>query len=67
MPQSLAGMTQYRIAQQELVTSAALSGDRATALQALLLDPMLRSIEDAESMLGELIDASSEYLPQFAQ
>ena len=65
MPENLLGMIQHRIAQQELVASAALEGNRSTALQAMILDPLVTSIEGAGEMLAELMDASSDYLPQF--
>ncbi len=65
MPQSVLGITLHRIVQQELTTRAALTGDRSLALQALLLDPLVRSVEDGESMLDELLQASSDFLPQF--
>ncbi len=65
LPDPLAAITHHRIIQQELTARAALNGDRQLALQALLLDPMIGSVEDAESMLDELLLASSRYLPQF--
>ncbi|MBU7004308.1 MAG: 6-phospho-beta-glucosidase, partial [Theionarchaea archaeon] len=55
----------YRIAQQELAVHAALEGDKRLALQAMVLDPLVGSMEDADGMLGDLLDASSRYLPQF--
>jgi len=67
MPDALAAITHYRIIQQELTTKAALEGNKQLALQALLLDPMIGSVEDAESMLDELLRASSRYLPQFKE
>ena len=65
MPRGLLGMTQYRIAQQELAVQAALEGDRKLALQAMVLDPLVGSMKDAGGMLGDLLNASSRYLPQF--
>jgi len=65
LPPGLAAITASRIRQQELTVKAALAGNRNLALQALILDPVVRSIEDAESMLEELMEASSDYLPQF--
>ena len=63
VPQSLLGVVQYRINQQEMVVRSALSGDKGLALQALILDPLTRSIEDAERMLDELLLANSRYVP----
>jgi len=64
-PLSLMGLLQKRIAWQELVVEAAVTGDRKFALQALLLDEMAIPPEKAEAMLEELLAASREMLPQF--
>lgn len=66
-PLSLAGLLQKRIAWQELVVEAAVKGDRNLALQALLLDESAIRPELAEAMLAELLAASRDLLPQFAQ
>ena len=65
-PLSLMGLLQKRIAWQELVAEAGVTGDRKLALQALLLDEMAIPPEKAEAMLEELLAASKEMLPQFA-
>ncbi len=65
LPLGISTLLQNRLAQQELVVEAALTGKRNVALQALLLDPMMRSISDAESLLDEMIEAHAEHLPQF--
>lgn len=61
----LKGFLEKRIAWQELVAEAGVKGDRNLALQALLLDEMAIVPEKAEAMLGELLEASKEMLPQF--
>jgi len=65
LPTGVAATLYSRILQQELTVDAALSGDRKLALQALLADPMISSIEVAEGLLADLLEANSKYLPQF--
>jgi alpha-galactosidase len=65
-PLYLKGLLEKRIAWQELVVEAGVKGDRNIALQALLLDEMAILPEKAEAMLDELLVASKEMLPQFA-
>ena len=64
-PLTLAAMLHKRIAWQEMVADAAVTGDKGLALQAVLLDEMTVQPEKAGAMLDELIAASKEYLPQF--
>jgi alpha-galactosidase/6-phospho-beta-glucosidase family protein len=52
--------------QQELTVDAALTGDKTLALQALLADPMTRSVEEAKNLIDELLEAHAENLPQFS-
>jgi len=66
LPVGITTLLQNRLAQQELTVEAALTGDRNLALQAMLMDPMIRSIKDAESLLDKMIEAHSEHLPQFS-
>ena len=48
---------------------AAVSGDRTTALEAMLADPMAGSLpyEHVVSMTDELLAATAPWLPQFAR
>jgi 6-phospho-beta-glucosidase len=48
-----------------LVADAAVTGDRHTALQAVMLDEMAILPKKAEAMLDELLEASRDLLPQF--
>ncbi|MFQ5795579.1 MAG: hypothetical protein ACE5JP_11085 [Candidatus Bipolaricaulia bacterium] len=61
--QTLAG----RVWQQEIIVDAAVRGDPALVLQALLADPMVPSWEMALSLRDELLSAHVAYLPQFSQ
>ena len=54
---------------QELTAEAALTGDRRTALQAFLLDPLLEAtleIDQIEQLLDEMLEANKSLLPQFS-
>jgi alpha-galactosidase len=64
-PPVLKGLLEKRFAWQELVVDAAVTGDRALALQALMLDEMAIHPDQAEDMLDELLEASRDLLPQF--
>ncbi len=64
-PLVLKGMLEKRFAWHELVADAAVKGDRRLALQAMMLDEMAILPDKAEAMLGELLEASRDLLPQF--
>jgi alpha-galactosidase len=65
----LASQLSRHWAVQELTVEAALTGDRQTALQALLLDPLVESaltLDGIEALLGDLLAANAPFLPRFA-
>ncbi|MCE5325164.1 MAG: hypothetical protein LLG01_01995 [Planctomycetaceae bacterium] len=64
-PLVLKGMLEKRLAWQELVVEAAVTGDRKIALQALMLDEMAIHPDKAQDMLDELLAASRDMLGQF--
>lgn len=66
MPEGIANMLGARSRQQELTVDAALTGDRQLALQALLADPLVPTVEAAAAMLDDALAAHARYLPQFA-
>jgi alpha-galactosidase len=66
LPDGIAALLAARVHQQELTVDAALAGDRALALQALLADPLVPSVETAEAMLDEALAAHAPFLPRFA-
>ncbi|MGE5529214.1 MAG: 6-phospho-beta-glucosidase, partial [Patescibacteria group bacterium] len=51
---------------QSMAVDAAVRGDRALALQTLVLDPVMPNPETARKILDELLLAHRRYLPQFA-
>ncbi len=56
------------VSSQELTVEAAVSGDRTTALEAMLADPMAGALpyEHVVAMTDELLAATAPWLPQFA-
>ncbi len=65
LPDGIANVLRSRIYQQEITVEAALTGNKQLALQALLADPLIKNIEEAEGMLDEGLSLHAEYLPQF--
>lgn len=65
LPSGITAVLSSRWQQIELTVSAALTGDRSLALQALLADPLTPSIEVGGKVLDELLAANRSYLPRF--
>jgi alpha-galactosidase len=61
----VAAALRARLDQQALTVEAALTGDRRLAHQALIADPLVRSHEQAEALLDELLAKHGAQLPQF--
>ena len=64
-PMVLKGILEKRFVWQELVADAAVTGDHNQALQAMMVDEMAIEPRRAEALLGELLEASRDLLPQF--
>jgi 6-phospho-beta-glucosidase len=62
----LLGLVQAVTAYEVLAIEAARSGDRSTALRALVAHPLVRQWETVVPMLDAILDAGRAYLPQFA-
>ncbi|MGD2146697.1 MAG: alpha-glucosidase [Anaerolineae bacterium] len=62
LPKGIAGLMRIQAAVQDLTVEAALKGSREIALQALLLDPVVDSLERAEALLGAMLDVQAPYL-----
>jgi len=50
---------------ESLAVEAAVSGNRDTALLALLAHPLVREFESAEILLDRILETNKEYLPSF--
>ena len=60
------GLVQAVTAYEVLTIEAARTGDRRTALRALIANPLVRQWDVAVSMLDALVEANHAYLPAFA-
>ena len=65
LPEMVAELCRREIAVASLAVDAAATGDRAAALQALLLDPCLNDIDTARAILEAYLAEYAAYLPQF--
>ncbi|RAY15813.1 glycoside hydrolase family 4 [Actinomadura craniellae] len=66
LPRVVRGLTQAVHEYERLAADAAVTGDRWTALQALMAHPFVRSKHTAEKILDEGLAAHRAHLPQFA-
>ncbi|WP_233358545.1 family 4 glycosyl hydrolase [Thermomonospora amylolytica] len=65
LPAPVRGLTQAIHAYERLAADAAATGDRRTALQALMAHPFIRGKHTAERILDEGLAAHRAHLPQF--
>jgi len=65
LPEPIAAMCRTQIAIIDRVVEAGVHGDKQAALQALLLDPVISSVSQAQGILDELLKAHKGFLPQF--
>jgi alpha-galactosidase/6-phospho-beta-glucosidase family protein len=65
VPPGVLSTLQPHAANQEMIAVAALEGDRQLALQALVNDPLVPSLQVARAVLKDLLEAHAEHLPQF--
>jgi 6-phospho-beta-glucosidase len=59
------GLVQHAKAYERLAIEAAVTGDRTTALRALVANPLGPSARQAEPLLAELLEANRAHLPRF--
>jgi alpha-galactosidase len=65
LPEMVAELCRREIAVAELAVDAAATGNRRTALQALLLDPCIDDMDTARAILDAYLEEYAGYLPQF--
>ncbi len=65
LPSAIAATMDLQLHIMDLVIEAAVTGDRKTALEALIIDPTVPDPATAEKILDELLIAQAELLPQF--
>ncbi|MEV6287360.1 hypothetical protein [Kribbella sp. NPDC051770] len=66
LPDGIAAVLTARAQQQEITVQAALTGDRALAVQALVLDPLVNGLEIATNILDDAIEAHGGTMERFA-
>ncbi len=64
-PRAICGLIAAVKSYEQLAVEAAVTGDRDTALLALVSHPLVREYDVAVPLLEELLEANREYLPQF--
>ncbi|MFH7859575.1 MAG: alpha-glucosidase/alpha-galactosidase [Candidatus Aenigmatarchaeota archaeon] len=65
LPKGIVSLLETQVAIGELNVEAAVTGSRELAFQAMLLDPVVNSIEIAEKVFNELLEVHSDLLPLF--
>jgi len=65
LPELAALWCRREIESAELAVKAAVNGDEAILLQALLINGMIDDIPSAKAMLKDYLKANTQYLPQF--
>jgi len=65
LPPEMLGLVQHAKAYERLAIDAATTGSRATALKALMTNPLVPDYETAAPLLDALLDANRGYLPRF--
>ena len=65
LPTPIASLMERQLAVMDLNVEAAVTGDRQTALEGLVIDPLMPDPKTAEKILDEMLVAQADYLPQF--
>jgi alpha-galactosidase len=65
LPEAVADLCRREIAVAGLAVDAAVTGDRAAALQALILDPCINDLDTARAILDAYLAEYAAYLPPF--
>jgi 6-phospho-beta-glucosidase len=65
LPARVRGLVQAVKAYEELTIQAALSGDRQTAIEALMANPLVGSNSKANRFFARVLENEQNYLPQF--
>jgi alpha-galactosidase len=65
LPEAIAELCRREIAVAGLAVDAAVNGDRAAALQALVLDPCINDLDTARAILDAYLAEYAAYLPLF--
>ncbi len=66
LPEGPAAYIRTQLSIQRLITEAYRTKSRILLLQALLLDPVVNSIIEAEALLEEMLELQAAFLPEFS-
>jgi alpha-galactosidase len=65
LPEALAAYCQRQVSIQKLLVEAYMKRSRNFLLQALLLDPLVDNVRNAERMMDDMLELQKDYLPAF--
>jgi alpha-galactosidase len=65
IPEAQATFIRTQVSIQHAITEAYRTGSKNLLLQALLMDPVVNSIVEAEKLLDEMLELQKDYLPKF--
>jgi len=65
LPPAIAALMELQLAVMDLNVQAAVTGDRQTALEGLMIDPLVPDPATAARLLDAMLIAQADYLPQF--
>jgi len=65
LPEGITELLRREITVSHLTADAVVEGDRDLALQALLLDPVIRDMDIADQILKDYLTSYKQYLPSF--
>ncbi|MEF2965583.1 6-phospho-beta-glucosidase [Paenibacillus sp. M1] len=65
IPRQVKGLLHAVKTYESLAIEAAVTGDRGTALQAMVHHPLVPSVSTAQALLNEMLEAHKDYLPNF--
>jgi alpha-galactosidase len=70
VPEALAAHLRWHFSVQRLTVEAALTGDKRTAMQCFLHDPLLMArldLDQTRALFAEMMEANQSFLPRFAR
>lgn len=62
LPEGIAALIAPRVYEQQLIADAAVYGSYELALQAMIADPLVPTVEKAKAILDDLLEAQAEHL-----
>ncbi len=65
LPRGILGLTQLVLDTHELTAEAAVTGDRTILRRAMLTDPIVNNIADADACIAELLETEKDALPSY--